>query len=207
MRRLTTVYLARSLATALCGLWIFTAGVVRAQTSGWTFFGESPQPQSSFFYNPSPAFYNPNPAGSGPSRVEYAPAPKRHTHHKAAAVIQHEEAGKPGPYEPPIAGAGPLGPFINDPTLRKGDIVVTSLGLRVFQGPRSEAHAAREFIALENAYFSNKRHFVELTQIEQSNRKYASHFEVADAAETTGDGQALQSKAKHAFVVLEVNRK
>jgi hypothetical protein len=64
------------------------------------------------------------------------------------------EAGKPRPAKgarPPVL-AGPLGPFLLDPTLRRGDVVVTTAGLKVFTGGSfAGQHNAREFQALSQA--------------------------------------------------------
>ncbi len=46
---------------------------------------------------------------------------------------------------------GPLGPFLRDPTLRRGDVVVTTDGLKVFTGAANTQHASTEFSALSRA--------------------------------------------------------
>jgi len=173
-----------------------------AYAQGWSYFGYAPQTQPSFIYNP-------NPAGLYRLYFNYHHVRKAHSRYKAKAPrpLPLQEAEKPGPYDPPAAGAGPMGLFVNDPTLRRGDIVVTSIGVRVFEGSRGDAHAARDFIALSNAHFSNLKHFVELTQIEQSNRKYASRFEVAEVTVNANDGNAVEAKPKNGFVVLQVHRR
>ena len=48
-------------------------------------------------------------------------------------------------------GKGPLGPFLNDPTLRAGDIVVTTHGLMVFRGADRHSHTESEFVSIANA--------------------------------------------------------
>ncbi|GAC1331662.1 MAG: hypothetical protein NVSMB26_10310 [Beijerinckiaceae bacterium] len=58
-------------------------------------------------------------------------------------VMAAIEAAKPG--------RGPLGPFVNDPTLRAGDVVVTSKGLMVFRGAGGHTHSERDFVSLSNA--------------------------------------------------------
>lgn len=47
--------------------------------------------------------------------------------------------------------AGPLGPFLRDPTLRRGDVVVTTEGLKVFTGQGGGQHAQGDFLALAHA--------------------------------------------------------
>lgn len=41
--------------------------------------------------------------------------------------------------------------FLRDPTLRRGDIVVTQSGALVFEGPRESEHAAADFVMLERS--------------------------------------------------------
>lgn len=41
--------------------------------------------------------------------------------------------------------------FMNDPTLRRGDAVMTKDGIRIFEGPVSTHHAAGDFVSLEMA--------------------------------------------------------
>jgi hypothetical protein len=48
-------------------------------------------------------------------------------------------------------GKGPLGPFVNDPTLRAGDIVVTSKGLMVYRGGGATPHRDGDFVSVSNA--------------------------------------------------------
>lgn len=49
----------------------------------------------------------------------------------------------------PADAAGPLGPFLNDFSLRKGDVVVTSDGLMEFRGDKSTTHAPADFAPLQ----------------------------------------------------------
>jgi hypothetical protein len=48
-------------------------------------------------------------------------------------------------------GKGPLGPFINDPTLRAGDVVVTTKGLMVYRGGGGPTHRESDFVSVSNA--------------------------------------------------------
>lgn len=41
--------------------------------------------------------------------------------------------------------------YLRDPTLRRGDIVVTQTGALVFEGPRETEHAAADFVVLERS--------------------------------------------------------
>ncbi len=50
---------------------------------------------------------------------------------------------------PPDEQAGPLGAFLNDSTLRSGDIVVTSEGAMTFRGRDSLSHRSDDFAPLD----------------------------------------------------------
>ena len=91
-----------------------------------------------------------------------------------------EESGKPEKVEPPPMGAGPLGPFLNDPTLRSGDVVVTSEGLMVFRGGGGSRHSPRDFASLAKAGSKNSQ----LTAIERANRRGLSPLVVVETAAT-----------------------
>ena len=58
---------------------------------------------------------------------------------------------KPDKYIPPEVLPGPLGQFLRDSTLRRGDVVATSKGLMVFRGQGGAHHSERDFVALSNA--------------------------------------------------------
>jgi hypothetical protein len=99
-----------------------------------------------------------------------------------------------------------MGPFVNDPTLRKGDIVVTRVGVRVFQGRQADEYAAKDFVALSNANAANLSHVFELTQIEQSNRQYVSRFAAAGSAPNGAIGKLADATIKTTnFVILQVH--
>ena len=91
-----------------------------------------------------------------------------------------EESGKPEKVDPPPVGAGPLGPFLNDPTLRSGDVVVTSEGLMVFRGGGGSRHSPRDFASLAKAGSKNSQ----LTAIERANRRGLSPLVVVETAAT-----------------------
>lgn len=79
----------------------------------------------------------------------------------AAIGIPDGPAIKPRPSKPRPVNTKPAEPavkldaasdsywYLRDPTLRKGDIVVTSRGIVVFDGQRSSDHASSDFTALE----------------------------------------------------------
>lgn len=54
-------------------------------------------------------------------------------------------------YTPPEVMPGPLGQFLRDPTLRRGDVVATSRGLMVFRGEGGSRHSERDFVPLSGA--------------------------------------------------------
>lgn len=80
----------------------------------------------------------------------------------AAIGIPDGPAIKPKPSKPrqastkPAEAAAKLDPasdaywYLRDPTLRKGDIVVTRSGIVVFDGQKSSEHASSAFTALED---------------------------------------------------------
>ena len=78
-------------------------------------------------------------------RVHLRPLEHKDTHQGQSAkeVMAAIEAVKPG--------KGPLGPFLNDPMLRAGDIVVTTHGLMVFRGANRHSHTESEFVSVANA--------------------------------------------------------
>jgi hypothetical protein len=61
-------------------------------------------------------------------------------------------------------GKGPLGPFLNDPTLRAGDVVVTTKGLMVYRGDGGHSHSASEFVSVASAsgLVANKQTLISL---------------------------------------------
>jgi hypothetical protein len=61
-------------------------------------------------------------------------------------------------------GKGPLGPFINDPTLRAGDVVVTTKGLLVYRGGGGSPHRPSDFVGVSNAagLVANKQTLISL---------------------------------------------
>jgi hypothetical protein len=61
-------------------------------------------------------------------------------------------------------GKGPLGPFVNDPTLRAGDVVVTAKGLMVYRGGGGPSHRESDFVSISNAsgLIANKQTLISL---------------------------------------------
>ncbi len=80
-------------------------------------------------------------------------AQKRKARQRAALRADRSDSARPVArarhvslgYTPPKAGKGPLGPFLHDRSLRRGDVVVTSKGLMVFAGRGGEKHRENDF--------------------------------------------------------------
>jgi hypothetical protein len=120
------------------------AGPAQAQGLFDVLFGRreayAPQPQ----YAPQPYFRQ----GADPryqpryrQTSRAAPIPER------KRVVREQPAG-PRTYTPPEVLAGPLGRFLADPTLRRGDVVATPIGLMVYRGDGGSRHKASDFVAL-----------------------------------------------------------
>lgn len=77
-------------------------------------------------------------------------------------------------YVPPKTGAGPLGPFLYDPSLRRGDVVVTAKGLMVFVGRGGAQHRAGDFRTYAVARRSAGGPAARLNAIARANRKAAT---------------------------------
>ncbi len=90
----------------------------------------------------------------------YAPAPALPAAALPNANLERKKKPKPvraeGPQvrraavRPPVL-AGPVGQFLLDPTLRRGDVVVTNEGLKVFTGNGGSQHREGDFMALSRA--------------------------------------------------------
>jgi hypothetical protein len=61
-------------------------------------------------------------------------------------------------------GEGPLGPFLNDPTLRAGDVVVTTKGFMMFRGEERQSHRETDFVSIAHAsgLAANKKKLISL---------------------------------------------
>jgi hypothetical protein len=88
---------------------------------------------------------------------------------------------------------GPEAAFMLDPTLRKGDIVVTRAGLQVFEGDEAESHRPNEFLSLARSALRNR---TDLKLLQQAGR-----FNVPSAATRSVDSSrplTIQRSAQHA---------
>ena len=134
-------------------------------------------------FQPQAAAYAPTSRGvsrTWPRREQRLRAVEGQGYGRSRTVVSRaiEESGKPEKVEPPPVGAGPLGPFLNDPTLRSGDVVVTSEGLMVFRGRSGSSHSPREFASLAKAGSKTGQ----LAAIERANRRGLSPLVVVETA-------------------------
>lgn len=96
-------------------------------------------------YAPPPSYHQrrarrPDYSQQRRSRPRRARAPRN-------VSVAKKPAG-PKVYTPPPVLSGPYGRFRADPTLRKGDVLVTSNGLVVFVGKRGTKHSVKDFVPL-----------------------------------------------------------
>ncbi|MBX9761245.1 MAG: hypothetical protein K2Y29_20880 [Beijerinckiaceae bacterium] len=83
-----------------------------------------------------------------PQPVFVAPPPAQ----KPRPRVVREEPKGPRPYVAPEVVAGPLGRFLRDPSLRRGDVVATPNGLMIFQGAGgSTNHRMSDFVPVQSA--------------------------------------------------------
>lgn len=64
---------------------------------------------------------------------------------------RYVESAKPGPYVPPPTLPGHLGRFLQDSTLRAGDVVATEKGLMVYRGKGGAHHSEAQFLPVNSA--------------------------------------------------------
>jgi hypothetical protein len=126
-------------------------------------YGAPPRyaPAPSYGYRPHSYGYSALPGYSDP----YYDEPSAERRPKSEAVPHG-----PTPQEVMAAikavkpGNGPLGPFVNDPTLRAGDVVVTTKGLMVYRGGGGLSHRESDFVSVSNAsgLVANKQTLISL---------------------------------------------
>ena len=98
-------------------------------------------------YSSPPDYYDP---------YEYEP-PRVYRQRRPPVEVDRRGPDAPSPQEVMAAieaakgGEGPLGPFLNDPTLRAGDVVVTTKGFMMFRGEESQSHRETDFVSIANA--------------------------------------------------------
>lgn len=85
-----------------------------------------------------------------PQPVIVAPPPLAAKPTRSRMIL--DEPRGPRPYVAPEVVPGPLGRFLRDPSLRRGDVVATPEGLMIFQGRRGSAsHNASDFAPVASA--------------------------------------------------------
>ncbi len=91
----------------------------------------------------------------------------------------------PIPYVAPTVASGPLGRFLHDPSLRRGDVVATPNGLMVFQGkPGSTTHRSADFVAVDSASAVTGARRADLMNLDRTVRFSSPNIEfVAEAAQ------------------------
>jgi hypothetical protein len=132
-------------------------------------FGARPQPQVAAYAPPRGA------SRSWPRREQRLSRPGEA---ERSATRGLEESSKPEKVEPPPVGSGPLGPFLHDPTLRSGDVVVTTQGLMVYRGGGGSNHSPRDFASIANAGSKTSQ----LAAIDRANRRGNSPLLVLQTA-------------------------
>ena len=82
---------------------------------------------------------------------------------------------------------GPLGRFLRDATLRRGDVVATANGLMVFRGSAGSRHAASDFVPVtQGGSLVASQAKTELAKLDRAVRagdRYAQHSLLAEVAE------------------------
>ncbi len=104
---------------------------------------------------------------------------------KPARRVVRDAPRGPIPYVAPPVASGPLGRFVNDPSLRRGDVVATPDGLMVFQGRTgSSAHRSADFVHVANAGAVTGARRADLLNLDRTVRSSSPNIEfVAEKAE------------------------
>lgn len=140
-------------------------------------FGRKPAPPPVF--EPITA---PPPAGAQrPVATNRKPATAKSKARAGIGKGQAAEKIAKGPARPDVL-PGPVGQFLLDPTLRRGDVVVTSEGLKIFNGAGRRQHEEGDFVALSAATQFKAGASPTLAAIDKANIRSAQPL-VEDAAE------------------------
>lgn len=104
---------------------------------------------------------------------------------KPARRVVRDAPKGPVPYVAPAVGSGPLGRFVNDPSLRRGDVVATPNGLMVFQGRTgSNTHRSADFVPVGSAGAVTGSRRADLLTLDRTVRSTSPNIEfVAEKAE------------------------
>ncbi len=167
---------ANRVLSALCALTLplalASAGPAAAQNAFGFLFGGSPwegrstytpgptyAPTPSYGYRTDPYAYRSDPYRTRSRGYSALPGYSNPYGEEREDGLPSEAATPHGPTPEEVMaaikavkpGKGPLGPFVNDPTLRAGDIVVTSKGLMVYRGGGGTPHRDGDFVSVSNA--------------------------------------------------------
>jgi hypothetical protein len=135
-----------------------------------------------------PAYYETRPVVAyAPDPGDFRDPPRRLKRAKSRSLDDLVYTGKPEKKPPPPVGKGPLGAFLNDPTLRAGDVVVTPKGLMVYRGNGGSVHANKEFVGLAKARTLDKSERRILASIEKANRLAPRFGAVPDVQTASGE--------------------
>lgn len=104
---------------------------------------------------------------------------------KPARRVVREAPKGPIPYVAPAVASGPLGRFVNDPSLRRGDVVATPNGLMVFQGRTgANTHRTADFVPVSSAGAVTGSRRADLLNLDRTVRSTSPNTEfVAEKAE------------------------
>lgn len=145
-------------ALVITGAVSLSANAAQAQGLFEALFGRS-------FVQPAPVQVMPTGWPNGAARQKHGLRNSR------ARMDPVRTSTKPAPYVAPEVMPGPLGQFLKDPTLKRGDVVVTPQGLMVFRGRGGSAHRDRDFVSVsKSGRLLATRARSELAQIDQAVR-------------------------------------
>ena len=137
-----------------------------------------------------PAFPSAEPR---PPRRRRAAHRRRSPARPPAADAAQEDRVTPQDLHKVLEQDGAEAAFLQDPTLRPGDVVVLTHGLRVFKGRRSAHHAASDFVQIEHARVAHRR---ELMAMDRGNTFWA----------TGSRNVVVLAESKHRPLVLTIRR-
>ena len=150
----------------------------------------------------------PAPVAVAPApRFEIAPAPRPRPARprvKREAPVKTVAEHVPLKITPsrPVALQGPLGPFLLDPTLRRGDAVVTRAGIQIFSGAAGSQHTRADFTPLPKAAGLLSGKPGELQSIEKASRLVAEAAEPPSQAPTVADAGTAGKQAAAQLPIL-----
>lgn len=153
-------------ALIVCGGALQTAPAHAAGGLLEKLFGRAPAPQP--VYAPLPTAPRAAVRG-GEVRAPAGDQLQRKARKRTAKAEGGASSGKRGAVRPEVL-TGPLGAFLRDPTLRRGDVVVTAEGLKVFTGQGGKQHADEDFVALAQGSRFVAGNSSKLNEIERANR-------------------------------------